>query len=218
MQLLSGTPEVQDLIWNEIRNFADYNRLNETPSRNSFFGFENKDDIHDQDGGYNSIVAQSYRSMRKLDIVIRRDEESIMKFYIENIDSWYQPEENDRRGKYRGITVCRNKKAAKNITKFFQKRSLQNLKAQLVRGQSYFTLEGSPISSFFIGNCKAPVNDHLIRFVIRARNDTLWTKARSAMCNQSISPFCECHREGYANLCHTLNCCLYSNNISGMTI
>jgi hypothetical protein len=43
------------------------------------------------------------------------------------------------------------------------------------------TFKNSIYSNFYIGNCKAPTSDALIRFSLRARNDTLWTPVRKAI-------------------------------------
>ncbi|GMO20772.1 MAG: hypothetical protein Ta2E_11960 [Mycoplasmoidaceae bacterium] len=77
------------------------------------------------------------------------------------------------------------------------------------------TFKNSAISNFYIGNCKAPTKDYLLRFSIRARNDTLWTPAKKAVINGSTNPYCNCGNERYCNTLHMLNNCQF--NMKGMT-
>jgi hypothetical protein len=56
------------------------------------------------------------------------------------------------------------------------------------------------VSNFFISNSKAPNADSLIRFTLRARNETLWTPARKAMIFKEKGPVasCSCGTEDFA--------------------
>jgi hypothetical protein len=74
------------------------------------------------------------------------------------------------------------------------------------------------VSNFFISNPKAPNADSLIRFTLRARNDTLWTPARKAMIfkDYGIDTKCTCGNRRFCDLLHILNNCAY--NLKEMTM
>jgi hypothetical protein len=68
------------------------------------------------------------------------------------------------------------------------------------------------MSSFFISNAKAPNADSLIRFTLRARNDTLWTSARKTVIFKENGPdtSCSCVNRRFCDLLYTLNNCAYN--------
>jgi hypothetical protein len=74
------------------------------------------------------------------------------------------------------------------------------------------------VSNFFISNLKSPNADSLIRFTLRARNDTLWTPARKAMIFKENGPEtnCSCWNRRFCDLLHILNNCAY--NLKEMTV
>jgi hypothetical protein len=74
------------------------------------------------------------------------------------------------------------------------------------------------VPKFFISNPKAPNADRLIRFTLRARNDTLWTPARKAMIfkDSGIDTKCTCGNRKFCDLLHILNNCGY--NLKEMTV
>jgi hypothetical protein len=63
----------------------------------------------------------------------------------------------------------------KTVSVIFERRHFKNLCEQKGHGQSFQTFHNSKISNFYVGNCRTPVSDGLIRFSLRARNDMLWT-------------------------------------------
>jgi hypothetical protein len=74
------------------------------------------------------------------------------------------------------------------------------------------------VPNFFISNSKAPNADSLIRFTLRARNDTLWTPARKAATFKENEPAtsCSCGSRKFCDLLHILNNCAY--NLKEMTV
>lgn len=124
MQLKSGSIETRRMIDNEIAEFSYYNRMDLSDNRNSFFGFCYKEDIRYHDGGYSSIVAEAYRSCKKVDILARQDEENLKEFFIEDlrlIKDYSNDVENKKPKKF----TC--KKGTHIITKILQKRFLEML-------------------------------------------------------------------------------------------
>jgi hypothetical protein len=68
----------------------------------------------------------------------------------------------------------------KKVWQRFEARHYENLFKQKYRGRTFCTLGNSKVPNFFISNPKAPNADSLIRFTLRARNDTLWTPAKKS--------------------------------------
>jgi hypothetical protein len=83
------------------------------------------------------------------------------------------------------IHKLENWQLASKGSEMLMDRYYDELFRQSTRGQSIVTLKSSDVSHFFIGICKDPIKDWLLRFTIRARNDTLWTPAKQAMINRS---------------------------------
>jgi hypothetical protein len=73
------------------------------------------------------------------------------------------------------------------------------------------------VSNFFISNPKEPNADSLIRFTLRAKNDTLWTRARKAMIfkERGLDTNCSCGNRRFCDLLHILNNSAY--NLKEMT-
>jgi hypothetical protein len=67
------------------------------------------------------------------------------------------------------------------------------------------------VSNFYIGNEKVPLLNGIMRFAIRARNDTLWTPAKKVSFFGSLNhdPYCKCGNGRVCNLLHILNNCSY---------
>ncbi|GMO19738.1 MAG: hypothetical protein Ta2E_10790 [Mycoplasmoidaceae bacterium] len=150
-------------------------------------------------GRYHSIMAESYKAANKIQIGIKYIEEE------NKIKIW----DKDT------IKMCSLGETARKKSELLNLAHFNHLKQQKTRGQSICTFKNSPISNFYIGNCKAPTNDYLLRFSIRARNDTLWTPAKKAILNNSINPYCNCGNGRYCNVLHILNNCNYY--MKGMT-
>jgi hypothetical protein len=66
--------------------------------------------------------------------------------------------------------------------------------------------------NFFISNPKTPNADSLIRFTLRARNDTLWAPAIKAMIfkDSGIDTNCTCGNRRFCGHLHILNNCAYN--------
>jgi hypothetical protein len=99
------------------------------------------------------------------------------------------------------------------LNAWIKRRYFRELTDQKLRGVSFKTLEGSVTSNFFMGNMRAPMSKALLRFTIRARNDTLWTPMNKALCYPAEyeNRFCKCSTEAKSvvgNLSHILNSCV----------
>jgi hypothetical protein len=104
------------------------------------------------------------------------------------------------------------------VGKLFEASHYENLLKQKCKGRTFCTLGNSKVSNFFISNPKAPNSDSLIRFTLKARNDTLWTPARKAMIFKNDGPDtrCTCGNRRFCDLLHILNNCAY--NMEKMTV
>jgi hypothetical protein len=107
---------------------------------------------------------------------------------------------------------CKKGETAQEVGKLFEARHYENLLKQKCRGRNFSTLGNSKVSNFFISNPKAPNADSLIRFTLRARNDTLWTPGRKAIIfkESGIDTKCSCGNRRFWDLLHILNNCAYN--------
>jgi hypothetical protein len=103
--------------------------------------------------------------------------------------------------------MCKKGQRAKVTRKFFEARHNESLIKQKCRGKSICKLRNSKAWNFFIGNPRAPNSDNLIKFIIRARNDTLWASARKTIIfkEKGSSTSCTCGNKRFCNLLHILN-------------
>jgi hypothetical protein len=102
--------------------------------------------------------------------------------------------------------------APSELSKHLMKKCKQIHQEELVKLSSCFqmkTCKESTASNFMLGNCKAPVSDFILKFLIRARANTLWTPAVKAARRQSFqgSTYCRCTNGRKCNLLHILNNC-----------
>jgi hypothetical protein len=86
----------------------------------------------------------------------------------------------DKHGKESKVEFFDKKTFLDTVNVWIQNRYRVELLEQKSRGAAYGNLINSSCSNFFLGNCKAPVSNALFRFVVRGRNDTLWTKVKMA--------------------------------------
>jgi hypothetical protein len=118
---------------------------------------------------------------------------------------WAREEKND-------VKYCKKGEPAQEVRKIFEARHYKNILKQKCRGRTFCALGNSKVSTFFIRNPKAPNADSLIRFILRARNDTLWTPARKAMIFKDNGPgtSCSCVNRRFCDLLNILNNCAYN--------
>jgi hypothetical protein len=112
------------------------------------------------------------------------------------------------------VKYCKKGETAKEVGKIFEARHYENLLKQKCRGKTFYALGNSKASSFFISNPRVPNADSLIRFTLRARNDTLWTSPRKAMIfkEKGSDTSCSCGNRRFCDLLHILNNCVYNLN------
>jgi hypothetical protein len=106
---------------------------------------------------------------------------------------------------------------ARTLSDWVASRHRLGVENQSVRGESMCTLINSPCSNFMIGNCRAPVKDYVVRFIIKGRNQTLWTPAYQTMIyrNKGYNALCSCVNHRPCNIAHILNNC--GHNFGYMT-
>jgi hypothetical protein len=147
-------------------------------------------------GGFHSLVGEAYEAAINANIGLTFDGTDMIIWSTESKNSF----------------TCKRGEKAITISRIFERRHFKNLCEQKGHGQSFQTFHNSKISNFYVGNCRAPVSDGLVRFSLRARNDMLWTPARKAIAlkNQFESANCGCGNQRFCNLLHILNNCGYS--------
>jgi hypothetical protein len=173
-------------------------------SNDSLFFVWDEVGVRKNKGRSHSMISELYYAACKARIGIKFDEDT------EQMIIW--KEEGEKEVKY-----CKKGETAQEVGKIFEARHYENLLKQKCRGRSFCTLGNSKVSNFFISNPKAPNADSLMRFTIRARNDTLWTPARKAMIfkNEGFDTRCSCGNHRFCDLLHILNNCPY--NMKEMT-
>jgi hypothetical protein len=179
------------------------NRSVKTKKGSLFFDWDEVGILRSK-GRSHSIISELYYAANRAKIGINYDEKT------ELMAVWEDKDENN--AKY-----CKKGETVQEVGKLFETKHYENLLKQNCRGRTFCTLGNSKVSNFFISNSKAPNADSLIRFTLRARNDTLWTPARKAMIfkNVGIDTKCTCGNRRFCHLLHILNNCAY--NMKEMT-
>jgi hypothetical protein len=119
----------------------------------------------------------------------------------------------DKHGVEELVEVRDKSRFLNTIGCWLKARYFKELVSQKSRGASFGLLKESPVSNFFLGNCKAPMSDYWVRFVLKGRNDTLWTPLKRAQCykEEYENRFCKCStsdKKVVESLAHILNSCL----------
>jgi hypothetical protein len=156
-------------------------------------------------GRSHSIISELYYAANKARIGINFDKRTKL------MAIWAKEDKND-------VKYCKKGEIAQEVRKIFEARHYENLLKQKCRGRTFCTLGNSKVSNFFISNARAPKADSLIRFTLRARNDTLRTPARKTMIFKENGPdtSCSCGNRRFRDLLHILNNCAY--NLKEMTV
>jgi hypothetical protein len=143
------------------------------------------------------MISEAYRAAMEMKIGIDYDDDSNM------MHVWTE-EDNS-------LVECKKGTVAKTIGTILEKRHYNSLLQQTARGIQFDTFRNSQNSNFYVGNGKAPLSNSIIRFALRARNDTLWTPAKKAALfgNEKHNPYCSCGNSRVCNLLHVLNNCNY---------
>jgi hypothetical protein len=99
--------------------------------------------------------------------------------------------------------------ASKKITSLLQEQHRRKLLSLKSRGHSFYSLEKSPCSNFFIVNVQSSTSDSLVRFTIRARTNSLSTEANLRIWNMHETGHCsKCRNQTRLEiLAHRLNYC-----------
>jgi hypothetical protein len=155
-------------------------------------------------GRSHSIISELYYAANKARIGINFDKSTSL------IALWEEEDKNNTR-------YCKKEETAQEVGKIFEVRHYENILKQKCRSRTFCTLGNSKAPNFFISNPKAPNADSLIRFTLRARNDTLWTSARKAIIFKEMDRILTaCGNRRFCDLLHILNNCAY--NLKEMTV
>jgi hypothetical protein len=106
------------------------------------------------------MISELYYAANKARIWINFDNNTSL------VAIWEKDDKNNTK-------YCEKGETAQEVGEIFEARYYENLLKQKCRSRIFCTLGNSKVSNFFIGNPKAPNADSLIRFTLRARNDTL---------------------------------------------
>jgi hypothetical protein len=185
----------------QIKEEAIFRQVIRTQEHNYFFDWKlpQKSKLK---GGFHSFISEGFAAANELMIGISYNDD-INKMLI------WASQENSTKELGEGDVL-------KHINHILEKRHFNFLCDQKIRGQSFSTFKNSRCSNFYIGNCKASTSDALLRFSLRARNDTIWTPARKAVIWKNQEAFCNCNNHRFCNLLHVLNNCDY--NFERMTL
>jgi hypothetical protein len=137
---------------------------------NRFFNWKEEDIIdHPRIGAYHSQVYEAYKAVKKLDLRISftdRTKKCIK--IVKGIDDtiFSHDESKNHIGRM-----------SQDIMKLLRKEHRTELQSLPSCGKTFITLQNSNQANFMMNNCKAPIPDSLLRFIIQARCGTLITPA-----------------------------------------
>jgi hypothetical protein len=160
--------------------------INDQPQR--FLNWEEDEEFRLDAHGrrFDSLIIRAYKASKKLKVGVQFNEDS-RKIQIEDYirrRSKTSPDENsDDEKEDEAEEVEPNKflsppkQAASILMKILRIRHRNKLQSLALRGHSFKSLQGARYSNFFIGHCKGPTSDAIVKFAIRARTNSLPTKA-----------------------------------------
>jgi hypothetical protein len=160
--------------------------------------------------GRHSEILEAFNAAKRSSYIIDFNEagdniyvkwEKVLPNHPSEIITLYGPTENDL-----------HYPAPSELSKRLMKKCRQIHQEELAKLSSCFqmkTCKESTASNSMLDNCKAPVSDFILKFLIRARGNTLWTPAVKAARLQSFqrSTYCSCSNGRKCNLLHILNNC-----------
>jgi hypothetical protein len=170
---------------------------------NLFFDWKEENVVdHPRHGSYHSQIYEAYKAVKKLGLTISFTDHSkknikVMKGIDDTIFS--QDSSNNHIGKM-----------SQDIMKLLRKEHRTELQNLLSCGKTFKTLQKSNQANFMMNNCKAPIPDSLLRFIIQSRCGTLITPALKYKFHwiERDEIICSCwEREEPCNLYHISNHC-----------
>jgi hypothetical protein len=159
---------------------------NDLPQR--FLDWEENDFVQLEATGrrFDSLIFRAYKASKKLKVGVQYIEEErkiqIVDFRDRIISSPSEDTSEDETeneidevepNKY----LSKPKQTASSLMRLLQVRHRKKLQSLALRGHSFRSLQQSRYSNFFIGHCKAPTSDAIVKFAMRARTNSLPTKA-----------------------------------------
>jgi hypothetical protein len=206
--LCSKDPATRDWMMSDINEEVRKRKIETTDYRQRFLNWIEDDKHQLQADGrrFDSLIIRAYRASRKLQIGVHYIEETTQ-FLIENFQRSDEDEaeegvEQIQPNKF----LAPAKQVASLLMRILQSRHRDNLQSLALRGHSFDSLQNSRYSNFFIGNCKAPTSDALVKFVVRARTNSLPTKAILLKAGKVQDDHCSKCRKP-ESLSHILNGC-----------
>jgi hypothetical protein len=172
---------------------------------------------------FDSLIFRAYTASKKLKVGFHYNKEenkvevsdyfkSMRRDVPEEDEDESDVEEDIKPNKF----LTNSKGVANSLMKILQIRHKKKLQSLVLRGHTFHSLQKSPCSNFFIGNCKAPTSDTIVRFAIRARTNSLPTRAILFKAGKVNDPSCLlCHAGHPETLNHVLNGC--RNRMNKMT-
>jgi hypothetical protein len=160
--------------------------INDQPQR--FLNWVEDDDFRLEAHGkkFDSLIIRAYKASRKLKVGVQFDNER-KKIQIEDFNnriSKNSPDESAEDDAEEGAEdvepnkfLSPPKQAASILMKILRLRHMKKLQSLALRGHSFKSLQDARYSNFFIGHCKGPTADAIVKFAIRARTNSLPTKA-----------------------------------------
>jgi hypothetical protein len=169
--------------------------------------------------GYHNEIMEAFRAVKKCSWIVDFNEKQ------DNIYVKWLTRDDNGHEKMIDLFGTDNEydkyPAPSEVSKALMKNLREQHHKELLKLPSCFqmtTFKNSTVSNFMLGNCKAPVTDFVLKFIIRARVNTLWTPAvRAARVHSYHGPVnCNCSNGRKCNLLHILNNC--NLNLARMTL
>jgi hypothetical protein len=160
---------------------------------------------------YNSLIFRAYKASKKLKIgfkYIEEDNKVEIRDYRRQMSQDNEDEDDEEEEVTTNSFLSKGKQVACSLMRILQARHQKKLQSLALRGHSFHSLEKSPCSNFFIGNCKAPTSDGIVKFAIRARTNSLPTRVILKKARRVRDDSClMCTRRQPETLQHVLNGC-----------
>ena len=199
-----------------VRYLINFNIIDEANKRhiersdvNSFIGFSKASLGPTNDVKTNTSFTRALKAADKLDISITVENED-----FDNMES-SSLINNSPIPTFRLATslddenkIINAKSFLPTMNKLLEERYCSELSSKEFRCHSFDSLKDSKLSNFFIGNCKTPTSDNLVKFAFQARTNSLLTEEVERKRNLNQSDKCRaCGGYATGSLMHRLNKC-----------
>jgi len=209
--LLSKDECVRKLMHYNLNEEMNSRRIERVDDNNSdsFLGFR-KDVSNEYTRKTNNAFIRALNAAHKLNISINfqddsQDNESISELndlvLKVNDPQLYNADEDETK-------TINAKSFLPTMNKLLEEHYCSALASKEFRCHSFDSLKNSKLSNFFIGNCKAPTSDTLVKFAFQARTNSLLTEEVGFKRNLNNDDKCRaCGGHTTGSLMHRLNKC-----------